>query len=45
MHIRYNSEMIMKKYEQRSEGFSSHMYCEDLETKEAFEGWRILEEM
>lgn len=33
-----------KKYEQRPEGYSSHVYCEGLDTEEADEGCRILEE-
>lgn len=35
---------MMKKYEQRPEGYSSHVYCEGLDTMEADEGCRILEE-
>lgn len=32
-----------KKYVQLSEGYSSHVYCEGLDTDEADEGCRILE--
>lgn len=35
---------MMKIYEQCPEGYSSHVYCEGLETEEADEGYRILEE-
>lgn len=35
---------MMIKYEQRPEGYSSHVYCEGLDMEEADEGCRVLEE-
>lgn len=40
----HHSKKMMKKHEQRPEGNSSHVYCEGLDTDEADEGCRILEE-